>query len=643
MNFKSIILKNIKCFRDEAKLKLAPITLIYGANSVGKSKLWKFLMLLDENFRKNSKNNFLYSDDFGSKNTFVNSRNYPSFFEFGYEDIDLRVNISNEIKLGHSNTINLNKYKKQMDKLVTQMDNLSFLTKKIQEMQSNYKEASKDFERNYLLNMMEQFDFDINKTASALGLERPVLSRKLSSIKLSEASLIDRKRKYQELVKKQQLAQMEIMDLRNNMETMEKDTSIAIAQGKDNTFNQYYSGLTFLYKKKPVLNCKIKKIKTWGENSLNEFNRIDEYEYNNIIKKTLHEAYGKNIKFETRTSSNTNSTGVYFDNKYKDGFHIMDVFHPETFTELDLKKTKRLPIDRMVTQYFLKCDYLDTDSEYMKILFDLKNLALNCLKPEPSNPKKSIKHSDKIATDVLKDFGKWGSSAFVFSQHQNYYLENLEEAKDIIKEKDFSKFKNRYKKLLLASSSTFFSNFQRAQPLILPKSLIIFEGFLEGVNANILLIENEEEGYYVGPESDVGIFVDNSKVHEMKLYKQLYKDKYTSLSQFLNCDWIRSHQYQESPSRIVKINPDLVSMKKFLLRDTVPLKQFISKNLREIKLPFDFKSDENPDDKNIYASNPNIKTDVKNITIEDSGSALNNLVPLFQQLFIKADYTFILE
>ena len=46
-------------------------------------------MLLDENFRK-FKNNFLYSDDFGSKNTFVNFRNYPSF-EFGYEDIDLRV------------------------------------------------------------------------------------------------------------------------------------------------------------------------------------------------------------------------------------------------------------------------------------------------------------------------------------------------------------------------------------------------------------------------------------------------------------------------------------------------------------------------------------------------------------------------
>ena len=186
-----------------------------------------------------------------------------------------------------------------MDKLVTQMDNLSFLTKKIQEMQSNYKEASKDFERNYLLNMMEQFDFDINKTASALGLERPVLSRKLSTIKLSEASLIDRKEKYQELVKKQQLAQMEIMDLRNKYETMEKDISIAtIAQvGKDNTFNQYYSGLTFLcHKKKPVLNCKIKKIKNLGENSLNEFNRIDEYEYNNIIKKTFTRSLRKKYK-----------------------------------------------------------------------------------------------------------------------------------------------------------------------------------------------------------------------------------------------------------------------------------------------------------------------------------------------------------
>jgi len=39
--YKQISIKNIKTFEDEQKLKIAPITLIYGENSSGKTTLLK--------------------------------------------------------------------------------------------------------------------------------------------------------------------------------------------------------------------------------------------------------------------------------------------------------------------------------------------------------------------------------------------------------------------------------------------------------------------------------------------------------------------------------------------------------------------------------------------------------------------------
>ena len=50
-----LTLKNIKSYKTESELHLAPITLIYGRNSAGKSTLWKLLRVLYlSEFRKNS-------------------------------------------------------------------------------------------------------------------------------------------------------------------------------------------------------------------------------------------------------------------------------------------------------------------------------------------------------------------------------------------------------------------------------------------------------------------------------------------------------------------------------------------------------------------------------------------------------------
>ncbi|MBD1153037.1 AAA family ATPase [Pelagibacterales bacterium SAG-MED24] len=85
-------LKNIKSFKNEANLKIAPITLIYGANSSGKSSLWKFLTTLKNSLYRGSGLNFINFDrsyDFANSKTISFDPNRSSHFDFQFDDLTL--------------------------------------------------------------------------------------------------------------------------------------------------------------------------------------------------------------------------------------------------------------------------------------------------------------------------------------------------------------------------------------------------------------------------------------------------------------------------------------------------------------------------------------------------------------------------
>ena len=66
----NLSLENIKSFNKEANLKIAPITLIYGANSSGKSTLWKFLTTLKSSLGAYQGKNFInFSRSYGFANS----------------------------------------------------------------------------------------------------------------------------------------------------------------------------------------------------------------------------------------------------------------------------------------------------------------------------------------------------------------------------------------------------------------------------------------------------------------------------------------------------------------------------------------------------------------------------------------------
>ena len=86
----NLSLKNIKSFNENSTLQIAPITLIYGPNSSGKSSLWKFFLALKDSSVKNSSNNFLNlsRSDFANIKTLSFDRSKKSTFTINFSKTD---------------------------------------------------------------------------------------------------------------------------------------------------------------------------------------------------------------------------------------------------------------------------------------------------------------------------------------------------------------------------------------------------------------------------------------------------------------------------------------------------------------------------------------------------------------------------
>lgn len=68
---KSISLKNYKCFRDEVSIDIAPLTVLCGVNSSGKSSILKGLLMLKQSYENNpNKGQVLFSGDYVDNGSF---------------------------------------------------------------------------------------------------------------------------------------------------------------------------------------------------------------------------------------------------------------------------------------------------------------------------------------------------------------------------------------------------------------------------------------------------------------------------------------------------------------------------------------------------------------------------------------------
>lgn len=125
---KSISLENYKCFKDETTIDIAPLTVLCGANSSGKSSILKSLLTLKQSVQSNNSEDYLTLNgelaDIGNFNDIMSrcsSNNISDTFEgLQLEDIKSKV-------ISFENTFRINNYRnKNIGKYIPYQDAASY-------------------------------------------------------------------------------------------------------------------------------------------------------------------------------------------------------------------------------------------------------------------------------------------------------------------------------------------------------------------------------------------------------------------------------------------------------------------------------------------------------------------------------------
>lgn len=98
---KSISLKNYKCFKDETTIDIAPLTVLCGVNSSGKSSILKSLLMLKQSYENNpTKGQLVFSGSYVDNGTFK---------DVVYNNTDSFFNIKNSFNISKRTNVEINK------------------------------------------------------------------------------------------------------------------------------------------------------------------------------------------------------------------------------------------------------------------------------------------------------------------------------------------------------------------------------------------------------------------------------------------------------------------------------------------------------------------------------------------------------
>jgi len=146
-------IQNFKGWKDTGTIKMAPITLFFGANSSGKSSIGQFLMLLKQTVSVSDRKAVLYS---GDKNSAVQ---LGSFIDMVYEH-DSKNDLLFEYVWNLSETI---KIKDNVSKKMYEVNNISFSASLGIEDHESKKLQVKHFEYHLLNGDNDVFDIEMKK------------------------------------------------------------------------------------------------------------------------------------------------------------------------------------------------------------------------------------------------------------------------------------------------------------------------------------------------------------------------------------------------------------------------------------------------------------------------------------------------
>ena len=595
----TVSLQNIKSFNKEASLKIAPITLIYGANSSGKSTLWKFLTALKSSIGGYQGKNFINlsrSYGFANNKTLSFDPNLPSTFGFKFSSI-----YDNDTSFGPSFfeddgvpnkfTVKNDNSEEKDVKFIFSFENENTTTPKKNNDTSELDEIIKKMHSKDKLTAEEQ---ELIKTLTNLNEKQKKINDKIKKVENVLESSIE---------KNIILKELKVLKGENLFATYK-----IYQLNYESVFRRYSQRITREAKLKNNKNLELE------------------------IKKILEQNFSKKFKFENKVKTKARAWDENMGNKIENKTFTFDFTGPDG--PHDIKINDDSPIG-----YMFVPTWISDEDFFWKEHYDILQTMKKLMKNNSSN----------------KDLEEKYIYRRYFEEDYNNIVNYYEAVHGIPAEdlrKDIPEIANTYNKTLNAMVASF-KDFKKIMcedlktKIFQGPSFIPTRNFYGGsIYQNIFdSLTSKWVDTFVETEKDN---LSNEGAEFLEKYfefaKFSYDEQFKNLSKFSrelkNFKQNSSENYRVGMG-MGRMNPSYITG---ILHDDQKHKEQIIKLLEKINLPFniDTQADEDGDIR-VSFSNKKISKTQEGIPLEQSGNALGSVLALLTELTKSENDTIIIE
>jgi predicted ATPase len=599
----NLSLENIKSFNKEATLKISPITLIYGANSSGKSTLWKFLTTLRHSLTRGSGYNFINFDrsyGFANSKTISFDPDRSSTFSFKFSSLEEGYKDYFETKKTEENDSDTpiflrNSKSSKTDEHIDESKGIKFVFSFINENFSENSHGKRDFSE------LEAMEKKIKtKDKNIISAEEDQILKNIALIKKYTEDL-ERAKDEMQLIKK---------ELKTRNITANKEQSVVLEKltvFKDNKCFAVYK--IFPLDKSPA------RIRMSGRGT-REFQSQQKNRAEAEILDILKEEFKKDFEFQV---------GIEGDNKEINRFAFIGPVGP-----YELKIDSEDPI-----KYLFIPEKISEDKFFWEEHYNFLQHIKKLIKNNPTN-------KDKKEPEIYKEY----------FEEELHWAESYYEMKGIKLDR-IPQIQNGFDKILKAMTASL-EDFSKIMSEDLRTRILRGNSFIPNrsmyggdVYRSIFdLLTSKFVDTYV--ETDVEKLSKEAKEF-LNVYsvfnKYSYDDQFTNLYKFPR--ELRSfRENNTSGSRLgagmgMRFHPRYVAG---ALHEDPKHKSRIIKLLEKINLPFNIETQSDKDgDVKISFSNKNIANSQMDIPLEQSGNGLQSVLSLLNELTSSENDTIIIE
>tara|TARA_B110000967_G_C18886939_1_gene564607 strand:+ start:314 stop:2428 length:2115 start_codon:yes stop_codon:yes gene_type:complete len=602
----NLSLKNIKSFNKEATLKIAPITLIYGANSTGKSTLWKFLTTLKSSLARGSGRNFINfsrSYDFANSKTISFDPNKESVFSFEFSNLSEPTFFDTHMEIvKNEDGTSTFRNKNQPSDVKGIRYSFSFLNENFNELD----------EENDSFKKLDEILKNINSKKS-ISSDDEELIKSISSFK--------------EITKKKIKAEKEMLTAKKELSSRNKEQSVFLNQLKVFKNEKCFA----VYDIFALSETPSRRI--MGQSSLKRG-----YENKKKAELEIMEILKKNFKDKFEFDVGIQSHGPEWDAKgnveYPSRIFRFDFIGPNGPHELQINEENNMSF------LFIPVEISEDKSfweEHFNILQHMKKLINN-----------NTLNKDKKSLGITesKIYETYINKSFLMKENYLGSTKGIDSTK-------IPSIMNTWNKTLEAMCTSSLDDFikimsEDLRTCILSGSSFIPNKYFYGGDIYRAIFDDLATDFvdgFVETEGDISnegtVFLNDYSLFS----KTSYDDQFKNLFKFSR-ELKKFRENSSSSERLgmgmgMRFHPRVISG---MLHDDPNHKEQLIKLLEKINLPFNIDSQSNEDGEvKLSFSNKRISKTQKDIPLEQSGNGLQSVMLILTELIKSVNHTIIIE